>query len=100
MAFSELKPPMNIELERDIFNNLVETIISENNDCFKQKLLRYGVPNDNKNTVTFGLYPREVSMLIKVLANNLKQKENCLDYFETIKKIQEKLKEVKSDSEK
>ena len=96
MAFLQKKPPITVVIDKDRFNLMMETIIKDNNDYFKTKFLKYGITNDINQTVELGLYPREISQFILLLINNLTLINPKLNYYETIKKIQLKLREVDS----
>ena len=99
MAHKQKRPPINIELSNEDFNILVETIIKENNDYFKRKLLRYSVIDDEHKIVSFWLFQREVKELTLLIIKKLKEKEINLDYFNIVKEIQKKVMEVNSDNE-
>lgn len=99
MAYSQRKPPITIELTIDDFNILMETIMKAEEQYFKHKLLLYSTPQDNKGSVSFGLFPREVEALIVILVKNLKNKTLTFNYYNTLKKVKRKIEEVKFNNE-
>lgn len=101
MAYKKKIPPIKVTLTKKEYNELVECVSSKiiNNSInksleeIKDKLLRYSIPCEDYENVEVRLYVSEAKELIEVLINSLSNIEPRVNYYETLLKVREKIKE-------
>lgn len=101
MAYKKRIPPIKVTLTKKGYNELVECVSSKiiNNSInksleeIKDKLLRYSIPSEDNENVEVRLYISEAKELIEVLINSLSNIEPRVNYYETLLKVREKIKE-------
>ncbi len=101
MPYKRRIPPIKIELNQNSYNKLVECVnskkkndsIDKNLEIIKNKLLRYSIPYNDIKNVEIRLYLSEAKELIEILINSLGNIEPQVNYYETLLKVREKIKE-------
>ncbi len=101
MPYKRRIPPIKIELNQNSYNKLVECVnskikndsIDKNLEIIKNKLLRYSIPDNDIKNVEIRLYLSEAKELIEILINSLGNIEPQVNYYETLLKVREKIKE-------
>ena len=101
MSYKRRIPPIKIELNQNSYNKLVECVnskikndsIDKNLEIIKNKLLRYSIPYNDIKNVEIRLYLSEAKELIEILINSLGNIEPQVNYYETLLKVREKIKE-------
>ncbi len=101
MPYKRRIPPIKIELNQNSYNKLVEYVnskikndsIDKNLEIIKNKLLRYSIPDNDIKNVEIRLYLSEAKELIEILINSLGNIEPQVNYYETLLKVREKMKE-------
>ena len=92
MSHYSRKPPITVTIDKNIFNNLME-ILSSNEDYYKyrEKLLRYSMLSNDRNYIEMSFYIDEAKDFMFILCSNLRSVEPELNYYNVLLNIRNML---------